>query len=102
MTVDIKIYLNGYVSLVVPECAIYCWVYVCERQQGCSGTKLPRLYIYRSIMSLRKITYQMCHGHPFSQRYKTSKKQGAEGWKQQKEGFRKILNRWGRKYGGSS
>ena len=79
MAGGINIYLNGCVSLMVPECAVYLWVYVCETQQGCSGTKVPRLYIYRSIMSLRKITYQMCHGHPFSQRYKTSKI--AEGWR---------------------
>ena len=36
----------------------------------------------------------MWHGHPFSQRNKTSNIAGGEGWKQQIEGLDKILKRW--------
>ena len=35
----------------------------------------------------------MWHGHPFSQRNKTSNIAGGEGWKQQIEGLDKILKR---------
>ena len=59
-------------------------------QQGRSGTKLPRLDIYRSII-LSAIIRQMWHFHPFSERNRTSKIAGGEGWKQQKEGLDKIL-----------
>ena len=34
--------------------------------QGPSGTKEPRLDMYRSILSLSKIAYQMQCDHPFS------------------------------------
>ena len=44
----------------------------------------------------------MWHVHPFSQRNKTSKIAGREGWKQRKEVLDKILKRWGRQYRGSS
>ena len=40
--------------------------------QGRSGTNVPRLDIYRSII-LSEITHQIMHVHPFSQRNKTSK-----------------------------
>ena len=73
MTFGVTINLYGCVSLLVPEYAVYLCLYVCETQQGCSGTKVPRLNIYKSIISLSKITHQMWHGHPFSQRNKTSK-----------------------------
>ena len=36
----------------------------------------------------------MWHGLPFSQKNKTLKIAGGEGWKQQAEGLDKILKRW--------
>ena len=44
----------------------------------------------------------MWHDHPFSQRNKTSKIAGGEGWKQQLEELDKILKRWVVNIGGSS
>lgn len=43
-------------------------------QQGPSGTKVPRVDMCRSIISLSKITYNMWCDHPFSQRNKTTKR----------------------------
>ena len=42
--------------------------------QGPSITKVPRLDMCRSIISLSKIAYQMCCDHPFSQRSKTTER----------------------------
>ena len=44
----------------------------------------------------------MWHGHPFSQKNKTSKIAGGEGLMQQIERLDKILKRWVGKIGGSS
>ena len=96
MAFGVTINLYGCVSLWEPVCAVYLCLYVCETQHGRSGTKVPRLDIYRSIISLSEITHQMWHGHPFSQRNKTSKIAGGEGWKQQVEGLDKV----GRQYRG--
>ena len=65
--------------------------------QGRSRTKVPRLDMYRSIISLSKRTHKMWHHHPFIQRSKTSKiavevKVGGNG----EERFDKILKRWGK------
>ena len=89
-----NIHLYGCVSLLVLECAVYLCVYMRETQQGRSGAKVPRLDIYRSIISLSEIAHPMWHGHPFSQRNKKSKIAGGEGWKQQIEGLDKIFKRW--------
>ena len=39
-----------------------------------SGTKVPRLDMCRSIISLSKTAYQMGHNHPFSQRSKITER----------------------------
>ena len=85
----VLIYIHMGVNLLVPECTVYLCVYV----QGRSGTKVPTLDFYRSIISLSEIAHQMWHGHPFSQRNKTSKIAGGEGCKQQIEELDKILKR---------
>ena len=102
MAGGVNIHLHGCVSLLVPECAVYLCVYVYETQQGRSGAKVPRLDIYRSIISLSEIAHPMWHGHSFSQRDKKSKIAGGEGWKQQIEGLDKIFKRWEGNIGGSS
>ena len=66
------------------------------------GTKVPRLDIYRSIISLSEIAHQMWQGHVFCQRNKTSQIAEGEGWKQEIEGLDKILTRWVVNIGGSS
>ena len=48
-------------------------------QQGPSGTKVPRLGMCRSIISLSKIILQMQCDRPFSQKNKTTKR--AVGWR---------------------
>ena len=87
MTSGVTIYLYGCVSLVVSECNFVCDMCVILNQsttrkryvsdlnkldallhktkQARFGTKVPRLDIYRSIVSLSEITYQMWHNHPF-------------------------------------
>ena len=57
---------------------------------GPSGTKLPRLPMCRSIISLSKIIHQMWRDHPFSQISKTTEiavgvgvgrdREGGRGW----------------------
>ena len=47
-----------------------------------------------SIISLSKITHQMCRDHPLSQRNKTSKI--VEGWRRQGRGVRQNLKNRGR------
>ena len=43
-------------------------------RQGPSGTKVPRLDMCSSIISLSKIVYQIWHDHPISQRNKTTER----------------------------
>ena len=74
-------------------------VCICVKQCR-SGTKVPRLGIYRFMISLNEITYQMWNDIPFSQRNKTSKilvevKVGDNG----KDRFNKMLKSWGRATG---
>ena len=88
MAVGFSIYLYGRVSLLVPECAGYLCIYVCvisnqittkkrhvsdlskldtllhKTKESRTGTKVPRLDIYRSIKPLSEITQQMWHNHP--------------------------------------
>ena len=68
-------------------------MYVCEREQGRSGTKATRLDIYSSVISLSEITHQMWPDHPFSQRNETSKKavEVKLGGNNGKEGLDKIF-----------
>ena len=45
------------------------WILVAKNtHQGLSGTRVPRLDMFKSILSLSKIAHQMCCDHPFSQR----------------------------------
>ena len=74
-------------------------VCICVKQSR-SGTKVPRLAIYRFLISLSEITYQMWNDNTFIQRNKTSKivvevKVGDN----RKEKFNKMLKRWGRVIG---
>ena len=43
-------------------------------RQGPPGTKVPRLKMCRSIISLSKTTHQMWVNHPFSQRNMATKR----------------------------
>ena len=57
--------------------------------------KVPRLDIYRSMISLSGITHQMWHDHSFSQRNKTSKiavevEVGGNGEEGLEKGFKKV------------
>ena len=47
---------------------------MCQTGQGPSGTRLLRLDMRRSIISLSKLTDQMWCNHPFSQRNKATEK----------------------------
>ena len=76
MAGGVNIYLHGCVSLLVPECAVYLYVYVCKTHS--KVVLVPTFNIYRSII-LSEITHQMWHVHPFNQRNQTSKK--ARGWR---------------------
>ena len=62
-------------------------------QEGPSGTKLPRCDMFRSIMLLSKLTHQMWHHNPFSQRNKATKREGgvflASGQNLKKAGYAK-------------
>ena len=90
MTSDINVYLNGCDSLMVPECAVYVSVYVCETQQDCFGTKVPWIDIYRSVISLSEITRRMWHGHPFIQRKDIKNSRGGEVGSNSKSGWTKF------------
>ena len=71
MAGGVNIYLHGCVSLLVAECAVYLYVYVCKTHS--KVVLVPRFDIYRSII-LSEVTHQMWHVHPFSQRNKTLRK----------------------------
>ena len=59
-----------------------------------SSTEVSRLNMFRSIILLVKITYQMWHHHPFRQRNKTTKRAvGLQGWRWQVWGWNKIWKR---------
>ena len=45
-----------------------------ETHQAPSGTKVPKLDMYRFILSLSKIAHQMWRDHPFSHRNMTTEK----------------------------
>ena len=82
-----------------PECTVCLYLYVCLvpnhiirqtsvnltpcciTQQDPSSTKVPRLDMCRSIISLSKITHQMWCNHPSSQRNKAKKSSGVRVWK---------------------
>ena len=59
-----------------------------KTHQGPSVTKVPRLDMCRSIMSLSNIAHQMWHNHPFSQRNKTTERAVGLGvWMRQGKGI---------------
>ena len=67
--------------------------------QGPSCTKVPRLDMCRSIITLSKIAHQMSYNHLFSQRSKTTERAvwvGVGG--DMEEGFDKIWQREDRQY----
>ena len=70
MADDVNIYFLGCFSLLIPEFVVY---HACMGVKGHSRTRVPRLNIYRSIISLSEIAHQMWNDHLFSQRNKTSK-----------------------------
>ena len=45
-----------------------------KTHQGVSGTRVPRLDMFKSILSSSKIAHQMCCDHPFSQRNRTTER----------------------------
>ena len=59
--------------------------------QGPSGTKVARLDMCRSIISLSKIVHQMWYDHPFSLRNKTTERAvGVEVGDNRERGLDKI------------
>ena len=66
-----------------------------HKAQGLSGTKVPRLKICRSILSLSKIGYEMWHDHPLSQRNRATKRtgwgEGVGGWRCQRSGGEAVI-----------
>ena len=54
-------------------------------QRGPSGTKVPRLYMCRSVISISKTTPKMLCDHPFSQRNKATKR--TVGWSLKARGW---------------
>ena len=63
-----------------------------HKAQGLSGTKVPRLKICRSILSLSKIGYEMWHDHPLSQRnWATERTAGGGGWRGQRSGGEAVI-----------
>ena len=74
------------------------------------GTKVPRLNMCGSIISLSKIAHQMWCNHPFSQRNKTIERAvGGGGWRRQERkeeggggGMDKIWKRGGGNMRGST
>ena len=78
-------------------------------RQGPSGTKVPRLDMCRSIISLSKIAHQVWRNQSFSQKNKTTEKAvrrwGGRGGRfegDRKEGLGQNLKKGGRQYRGSS
>ena len=96
MAGGVNIYLYECASLLVTLCVVYLRVYVCETHS--KVILVPRLDIYRSIISLSEKTHQMWHNHLFSQRNKTSKIAvgGGEGWRQQERGVGQNFKKWNR------
>ena len=63
--------------------------------QGPTSTKVPRLDMCRSILSLSKIAHQMWRDHPFSQRNKTTVEVGVGGDREVGEGGGQNLQKGG-------
>ena len=69
-----------------------------ETHQGPSGTKVPRLDMCRSIISLSKITDQLWHDHPFrlrnKKRQKKARQQKAESKATEKDSKSSRVGGW--------
>ena len=63
----------------------------CTKHTSRSGTKVARLDICRSIISLSKVAHQMWHNHPFSQK---NARQQRKQWGWGLEATRKGRGSW--------
>ena len=114
VTGGVNMYLHGCVSLLALEHAVCLWVpakshITCQTSyythQGTSSTKVPRLDMCRSIISLSNITHQMWHFHPFNhQRNKTTERAvGGGNWRKEERGRGgQNFKGGGKQYGGGS
>ena len=117
ITGGVNICLHGCVSFLGRECGVSLCVCMCvcvcvcvrdikseyKQKITCqisanlmaSGTKVPRLHMWRSVISLSKIAHQIRHNHPFSQRNKATERAlgvGVGGYRG-REGFFQNLKR---------
>ena len=76
------------VCMCVCVCVCVCVCpHMCDINSVYQGTKVPRLDMYRSILSLSKIAHQMRHDHPFSQKKHDNRKSSGDGvWRYQGSG----------------
>ena len=125
ITSGVNIHLHGCASLLAPECVVWVCVFVISNQSTSKKPHVPDLSklddtllhkthikvllflrymlgMCRSILSLSKIAHQLWRDLPFSQRNKTTERTIGVEIRGDREMGKRIFEKGGKQYRGSS